>query len=97
MTDESGVLIVHPSQTRYIGSPIADLRTLDGQEIGKEMAAATEQGLWTTFVVPLSRRIGDGVRPYVEHPLRRPALQLLLLRRPPPSPQHPLTPPVQAA
>ena len=52
MTDDSDVLIVHPYLPRYIGSPIADLRTLDGQEIGKEIAAATEQGLWTTFVVP---------------------------------------------
>ena len=52
MTDESDVLIVHPFLPQYIGGPIADLTTLDGQEIGKEIAAATEEGLWTTFVVP---------------------------------------------
>ena len=52
MTDDSDVLIVHPYLPQYIGRPIADLRTLDGQEIGKEIAAATEEGLWTTFVVP---------------------------------------------
>ena len=52
MTDDSDVLIVHSYLPRYVGAPIADLRTLDGQEIGKEMAEATEEGLWTTFVVP---------------------------------------------
>ena len=52
MTDERDVLIVHPFLPQYIGGPIADLTTLDGQEIGKEIAAATEEGLWTTFVVP---------------------------------------------
>ena len=52
MTDESDILIVHPFLPQYIGAPIADLTTLDGQEIGKEIAAATEDGLWTTFVVP---------------------------------------------
>ena len=29
---------------RHTGTPIADLRTLDGQEFGNEMAAAAEQG-----------------------------------------------------
>ncbi len=52
MTDESDTLIVHPYLPRYIGAPISDLKTLDGQEIGKQIAAATEEGLWTTFVVP---------------------------------------------
>ena len=52
MTNESDVLIVHSYQPRYVGSPIADLRTLDGQEIGKEIASATAASRWTTFVVP---------------------------------------------
>ena len=52
MTNESDVLIVLHFLPQYIGAPIADLRTLDGQEIGKEMAAATAEGRWTTFIVP---------------------------------------------
>ena len=52
LTDASDIIVVHPFLPRHIGAPIAELRTLDGQEIGKEIAAATEDGVWTTFVHP---------------------------------------------
>ena len=52
MADENDIFIVIPFLPRHLGAPAAALKTLDGQEIGNEIAAATEEGLWATFVHP---------------------------------------------
>ena len=52
MTNENDILIVIPVLPQFIGAPITDIKTLDGQEIGKEVASAPDEGGWTTFVVP---------------------------------------------
>ena len=52
IANENGIIIVLPFLPRFIGTPIVDFKTLDGQEIGKEIASATEEGRWTTFVLP---------------------------------------------
>ena len=52
LADEDGLLVVAPSLPQFIRSPLSELTALDGQEIGKEMAAATEEGLWVTYVAP---------------------------------------------
>ncbi len=52
LADEAGALVLSPFLPQFAGSPLAELTALDGQEIGKEMAAATEDGLWVSFVVP---------------------------------------------
>ena len=52
MVDENDIIVVLPVLPQFIGAPFAELRTVDGQEIGKELSVATEEGLWETYVVP---------------------------------------------
>ena len=53
LADENDVLIVIHFLPQFMDSLLAELTVLDGQEIGREMAAATEDGIWTTYVVPV--------------------------------------------
>ena len=52
IADENGILAVIPFLPQFTDTPLSELTALDGQEIGKEIAAATEGGLWATYVVP---------------------------------------------
>ena len=52
LADENDILVVVHFLPQFMGAPLADLTALDGQEIGKEIAANAERGAWTTYVVP---------------------------------------------
>ena len=51
-TDESDIYIVHPLLPRLIGTDIKDVVASDGYEVGKEIAKATEEGIWVEYLWP---------------------------------------------
>ena len=54
IADESGIFIVIPFLPQLMGTSIEDFKSLDGQEVGKEVAEnASEDGSWVSFVVPV--------------------------------------------
>ena len=52
MTDANDIYIVHPLFRHLIGTDIKDVVGSDGQELGKEIAAATEDGDWIEYLWP---------------------------------------------
>ena len=52
MTDENDIYVVHPIFPHLIGTDIKDVVGSDGQELGKEIASATEDGLWIEYLWP---------------------------------------------
>ena len=52
MTDENDIYLVHPIFPHLIGTDIKDVVGSDGQELGKEIAQATEDGIWVEYLWP---------------------------------------------
>ena len=52
LADENDVLRVAPLGKHLIGTELKDLAALGKREIGKEMAAATEEGIWINYIYP---------------------------------------------
>ena len=50
--DANDLYIVHPLLPHLIGTDIKDVVGSDGQELGKEIAAATEEGHWVDYLWP---------------------------------------------
>ena len=51
-TDASDVYHVHPLLPQLIGRDIKDVVGSDGYELGKELAKATEEGVWVEYLWP---------------------------------------------
>jgi hypothetical protein len=51
LADENDILLVTPLASHLIGTDLNDL-VMPRREIGKEMAAATEQGIWINYIFP---------------------------------------------
>ena len=52
MMDENDIYLVHPIFPHLIGTDIKDVVGSDGQELGKEIARATEEGHWIEYLWP---------------------------------------------
>ncbi len=52
MMDENDIYLVHPIFPHLIGTDIKDVVGSDGQELGKEIAQATEDGHWIEYLWP---------------------------------------------
>ena len=52
LADENDILRVTPLAEHLIGTDLKDLATLRQRAIGQEMAAATEQGIWISYIFP---------------------------------------------
>ena len=50
--DENDIYIVHSLLPRLIGTDIKDVVGSDGFELGKEIAKATEEGIWVEYLWP---------------------------------------------
>ena len=55
LADENDILLAAPLAQHLIGTDLKELATFRDREIGKEMAAATEDGHWVTYVFPNTR------------------------------------------
>ena len=51
-TDENDIYHVHPLLPGLIGKDIKDVVGSDGYELGKELAKATEEGVWVEYLWP---------------------------------------------
>ena len=51
-TDANDIYIVHPLIPRLIGTDIKDVVGSDGFELGRELAKATEEGVWVEYLWP---------------------------------------------
>ena len=51
-TDEQDIYHVHPLLPQLIGTDIKEVRGSDGYELGKELAQATDQGVWVEYLWP---------------------------------------------
>ena len=51
-TDDQDIYHVHPLLPRLIGTDIKDVIGSDGYELGKELAKATEGGVWVEYLWP---------------------------------------------
>ena len=51
-TDENDIYHVHPLLPQLIGNDIKDVVGSDGYELGKELAKATEDGVWVEYLWP---------------------------------------------
>ncbi len=51
-TDANDIYVVHPLFSRLIGTDIKDVVGSDGYELGKELAKATEEGVWVEYLWP---------------------------------------------
>ena len=52
MADENDILRVAPLAKHLVGTDLNDLAALRSRQIGQEMAAATEEGRWISYVFP---------------------------------------------
>ena len=52
LVDKNDILRVAPLGEHLVGTDLKDLATLRQREIGKEMAAATEEGIWISYIFP---------------------------------------------
>ena len=52
LADEDDILHVAPLGKHLIGTDLKDLATPGERAIGKEMAAATEEGIWISYIFP---------------------------------------------
>ena len=50
--DENDIYFIHPLFPRLIGTDIKDVVGSDGFELGKAIAAATEEGIWVEYLWP---------------------------------------------
>ena len=57
--DANDIYIVHPLFPRLIGTDIKDVVGSDGQELGKEIAQATEDGIWVEYLWPYPVTLAD--------------------------------------
>ncbi len=51
-TDENDVYFIHPLIKRLLGTDIKNVVGSDGYELGKALAAATEEGIWVEYLWP---------------------------------------------
>ena len=51
-TDENDIYHVHPLLPQLLGTDIKDVVGSDGYELGKELAKATEEGVWVEYLWP---------------------------------------------
>ena len=61
--------LAHPIFPHLIGTDIKDVTGSDGQELGKEIAQATQEGIWVEYLWPhpISRKEGDKVTWAIRH------------------------------
>ena len=52
MMDENDIYLVHPIFPHLVGTDIKDVVGSDGQELGKEIAQATGDGIWVEYLWP---------------------------------------------
>ncbi len=52
LADENDILLVAPLGKHLIGTDLNDLATLGRRAIGEEMASATEEGSWVSYIYP---------------------------------------------
>ena len=52
LADANDILRVAPLGQHLIGTDLKDLATIGRRAIGKEMAAATEEGIWISYIFP---------------------------------------------
>ena len=50
LMDENDIYLAHPIFPNLVGTDIKDVVGSDGQELGKEIAQATEQGIWVEYL-----------------------------------------------
>ena len=67
--DEQGIVRVFPLQPNLKGIPVSFLVSPDGQKVGEEFLAATEDGIWVSFYFPPS--VGGSGSDYQHGWLRR--------------------------
>ncbi len=52
LADEKDILLVAPLAKHLVGTDLNDLATRSNRQIGQEMAAATEEGTWISYIFP---------------------------------------------
>ena len=72
VVDEDDIYIVHPLLARLIGTDIKDVVGSDGYELGKEIAKATEDGIWVDYLWPHPLSLQDA--PKVAYAVRHDGL-----------------------
>ncbi len=69
LIDADDKYVAHPIFPHLIGTDIKDVTGSDGQELGKEIAQATEEGIWVEYLWPhpISRKEGEKVTWAIRH------------------------------
>ena len=69
LVDADDKYVAHPIFPHLIGTDLKDVIGSDGQELGKEIAQATEDGIWVEYLWPhpISRKEGDKVTWAIRH------------------------------
>ncbi len=57
--DEDDIYIVHPLLPRLVGTDVKDVVASDGHDLGREIAGATEDGLWVEYLWPHPVTLAD--------------------------------------
>lgn len=52
ITDENDLFVAHPLAPEFVGQDIKHTLSVDGLPVGKDIAAATNQGHWTEYLWP---------------------------------------------
>ncbi len=55
LADENDILRVAPLANHLVGTNLKDLARFSSRNIGQEMAAATEEGIWINYIFPNAR------------------------------------------
>ena len=61
-TDADDIYVLHPLISRLIGTDIKDVTDSTGYELGKEIAKATEDGIWVEYLWPASLHLERGAQ-----------------------------------
>ena len=78
---EDDIYLAHPIFPHLIGSDIKDVVGSDGQELGIEIAQATEEGGWVEYLWPHPVSREGTAEGHLGHPPRRAHFRVGLLRR----------------
>ncbi|RKU28629.1 hypothetical protein C6497_07660 [Candidatus Poribacteria bacterium] len=52
ITDKDDIFVAHPLAQHFLGKDIKETDSIDGTPLGKNIAMATEDGLWTDYLWP---------------------------------------------
>ena len=52
ITDETDLFVAHPLAPGFVGQDIKTIQGIDGSPVGAEIALATEEGIWTSYLWP---------------------------------------------